>query len=68
MESVSGIGGVFFRADDPTALGKWYAEYLGFWKSPPTTTAQFGYKPLGPRCSRRSPQTPTISATRVTIG
>ena len=24
-----GIGGVFFRAKDPTALGAWYAEHLG---------------------------------------
>ncbi len=24
-----GIGGVFFRARDPAALGRWYAEHLG---------------------------------------
>ncbi len=29
MERVSGIGGVFFRAHDPDALGRWYAEHLG---------------------------------------
>jgi predicted enzyme related to lactoylglutathione lyase len=26
---VTGIGGVFFRARDPDALAKWYAEHLG---------------------------------------
>ena len=26
---VTGIGGLFFRARDPDALGKWYCEHLG---------------------------------------
>ena len=29
MERVQGIGGVFFRARDPQALARWYAEHLG---------------------------------------
>ena len=29
MERVTGIGGVFFRAEDPEALNAWYAEHLG---------------------------------------
>lgn len=29
MEKVTGIGGFFFRAEDPTALGKWYKDNLG---------------------------------------
>ncbi|AHY48161.1 Hypothetical Protein RradSPS_2878 (plasmid) [Rubrobacter radiotolerans] len=29
MEKVEGIGGVFFRAEDPEALGEWYADNLG---------------------------------------
>ncbi len=29
VERVDGIGGVFFRADDADALGRWYAEHLG---------------------------------------
>ena len=29
MEKVTGIGGLFFRASDPKALGKWYADHLG---------------------------------------
>ena len=28
-ESVTGIGGVFFRARDPEALQRWYVEQLG---------------------------------------
>ena len=29
MEKVSGIGGFFFRADDPKALAAWYETHLG---------------------------------------
>jgi predicted enzyme related to lactoylglutathione lyase len=29
MDRVTGIGGVFFKAKDPTALGAWYAKHLG---------------------------------------
>ena len=29
MERVTGIGGVFFRAQDPAALSAWYQEHLG---------------------------------------
>ena len=29
MEKVTGIGGVFFRAQDPAALGAWYRDHLG---------------------------------------
>jgi predicted enzyme related to lactoylglutathione lyase len=29
MERATGIGGVFFRARDPEALARWYAEHLG---------------------------------------
>ncbi|MDP3377715.1 MAG: VOC family protein [Brevundimonas sp.] len=27
--AVTGIGGFFFRADDPTALAEWYLKHLG---------------------------------------
>ncbi len=29
METVTGIGGFFFRAADPDALGRWYRDHLG---------------------------------------
>ncbi|WP_133502022.1 VOC family protein [Cognatilysobacter terrigena] len=29
MERVTGIGGIFFKAKDPAALGAWYREHLG---------------------------------------
>lgn len=29
MDRVTGIGGVFFRSEDPEALGDWYRERLG---------------------------------------
>jgi glyoxylase I family protein len=54
-ERVQGIGGVFFKAADPGALNRWYAEYLGVGRPPasydeadwhqepgPTVVAPFG--------------------------
>ena len=29
MEKVTGIGGIFFRSEDPTALAEWYETHLG---------------------------------------
>ena len=29
MARITGIGGVFFKANDPKALGAWYQKYLG---------------------------------------
>jgi predicted enzyme related to lactoylglutathione lyase len=29
VEKVTGIGGLFFRARDPRALGRWYQQHLG---------------------------------------
>ena len=34
MEKVAGIGGLFFRAHDPKALGNWYREHLGIGLTP----------------------------------
>jgi glyoxylase I family protein len=34
MEKVTGIGGLFFRARDPAALGRWYQEHLGVTLTP----------------------------------
>ena len=29
MKRVTGIGGIFFKANDPEKLGQWYAKHLG---------------------------------------
>ena len=29
MQRVSGIGGLFFKANDPKTLAKWYSDHLG---------------------------------------
>lgn len=29
MQRVTGIGGIFFKAEDPKALGAWYRDHLG---------------------------------------
>lgn len=29
MQHVTGIGGVFFRAEDPNATARWYSDHLG---------------------------------------
>jgi glyoxylase I family protein len=34
MERVEGIGGLFFRAQDPKALAQWYADHLGVGATP----------------------------------
>ena len=34
METVLGIGGLFFRARDPVALSQWYLDHLGVAKVP----------------------------------
>jgi glyoxylase I family protein len=34
MEKVTGIGGLFFRAEDPAAPGRWYQEHLGVTMTP----------------------------------
>ena len=41
MQRVTGIGGLFFRAKDPAALGQWYAEHLGIERVP----TDYGQKP-----------------------
>lgn len=35
MEKVLGIGGFFFKAEDPEALGRWYQQNLGIDLPPP---------------------------------
>ena len=44
MARITGIGGVFFRADDPAALRDWYAEHLGLAKAPDYPGADFEWR------------------------
>lgn len=49
METVEGIGGFFYRSEDPETLSRWYAEHLGvsldsgpwYQKAGPTIFAPF---------------------------
>jgi glyoxylase I family protein len=43
MEKVTGIGGFFFRAKDPKALGLWYEQHLGILPIP-TSYGQTGWQ------------------------
>jgi glyoxylase I family protein len=48
MERVTGIGGVFFRARDPLALGRWYADHLGIDVPPPSYDERPWWQEAGP--------------------
>ncbi|HEV2902467.1 MAG TPA: VOC family protein [Gaiellaceae bacterium] len=48
MERVTGIGGFFFRASDPSALAQWYADHLGVDLVPPTYEEEVWLQEAGP--------------------
>jgi len=48
MERVTGIGGVFFRAQDPERLAGWYAEHLGVDPAPESYEASSWWQQPGP--------------------
>jgi predicted enzyme related to lactoylglutathione lyase len=48
MESVNGIGGFFFRARDPMALARWYADNLGVSLTPSSYDQQPWSQSAGP--------------------
>ena len=48
MEKVTGIGGVFFRAEDPSALQGWYEEHLGVEPPPETYEEPEWHQEAGP--------------------
>ena len=48
MERVTGIGGLFFRARDPDALARWYADHLGIDPAPATYEQQPWWQQRGP--------------------
>lgn len=48
MEKVAGIGGLFFRAHDPKALGNWYQQHLGVTLTPTTEGGSVWQQEAGP--------------------
>jgi glyoxylase I family protein len=48
MERVAGIGGLFFRARDPAALARWYADHLGIDPAPTTYEQPPWWQQQGP--------------------
>ena len=48
MEKVTGIGGLFFRAHDPAALGNWYLQHLGIALTPTSEGATVWQQEAGP--------------------
>ncbi len=57
MEKVTGIGGFFFRAKDPKALGLWYQQHLGILPIP-TSYGETGWQQeAGPTAFAPFPET-----------
>jgi glyoxylase I family protein len=48
MEKVAGIGGLFFRAHDPKALGNWYQQHLGVTLTPTSEGGDVWQQEAGP--------------------
>ena len=48
MEKVTGIGGLFFRAHDPAALGRWYQQHLGVSLTPSSYEESAWQQEAGP--------------------
>ena len=48
MEKVAGIGGLFFRAHDPKALGQWYQQHLGISLTPTNEGGTVWQQEAGP--------------------
>jgi glyoxylase I family protein len=57
MEKVAGIGGLFFRAQDPKALGQWYLEHLGIDLTPAGEGGTVWQQEAGPTVFTPFPQT-----------
>jgi glyoxylase I family protein len=57
MEKVAGIGGLFFRAHDPAALGHWYLEHLGISLTPTSEGAPVWQQEAGPTVFSPFPET-----------
>ena len=57
MEKVAGIGGLFFRAHDPKALGDWYQQHLGIALRPTSEGATAWQQEAGPTVFSPFPET-----------
>jgi predicted enzyme related to lactoylglutathione lyase len=57
MEKVAGIGGLFFRAHDPKALGDWYQQHLGITLTPTTEGGTVWQQEAGPTSFSPFPET-----------
>lgn len=57
MEKVAGIGGLFFRAHDPKALGKWYEHHLGIDLTPTSEGGTAWQQEAGPTAFTPFPET-----------
>jgi predicted enzyme related to lactoylglutathione lyase len=44
MKRVTGIGGIFFKSDDPEKLYQWYENHLGIHRPPDGTGAVFEWR------------------------
>ena len=57
MEKVAGIGGLFFRAHDPKALGNWYQQHLGIGLTPTSEGETVWQQEAGPTSFSPFPET-----------
>jgi len=57
MERVAGIGGLFFRAHDPKALGNWYLQHLGIALEPTSEGGSVWQQEAGPTVFSPFPET-----------
>ena len=57
MEKVAGIGGLFFRARDPKALGNWYQQHLGISLTPTSEGGSVWQQEAGPTSFSPFPET-----------
>src|SRR2546425_9802224 len=57
MEKVTGIGGLFFRAHDPKALGSWYQQHLGVSLTPSSYEEPVWEQEAGPTVFAPFPET-----------
>ena len=44
MKRVTGLGGIFFKSDDPKALYAWYERHLGIRSNPDGTGTAFAWR------------------------